>query len=110
MPVENAADRAIFLDPADFGTVVSWARGLAVTSFSAIFDADYQLISNAYLDEGAEASGPQFVARSADLPAGAVKGDSVSVTDPVTGGQLLFTALEFKPDGTGMTVVRLMEA
>jgi hypothetical protein len=91
MPVETDADRAVFVD--DGGTA----------SFTALFDADYQLIAPPFLDGGAEGAGPQITARSSDIPAQAVHGDAVTIDGRA------YRAVEFKPDGTGMTVVRLQE-
>lgn len=104
MPVETDSDRAVFIDDDDFAVPVSWVHAGGTATFSAIFDAEYQLIASPFLDGGAEGAGPQILARSSDIPASAAQGDSVTVKATV------YTAVEFKPDGTGMTVVRLQEA
>ncbi|TPK38698.1 hypothetical protein [Mesorhizobium sp. B2-5-3] len=110
MPVETAADRAIFVDADEFGAAVKWTSVAAVANFSAIFDAEYQLLTLPDLDAGVEASGPQIQCRTSDLPADAAHQDSVQVTDPETSALSNFVVVEIKPDGTGMTVVRLQEA
>jgi hypothetical protein len=104
MPVETDSDRAVFIDDDDFAVPVSWVHAGGTATFSAIFDAEYQLITSAFLDGGVEGSGPQILARSTDIPALAKQGDSVTVKATV------YTAVEFKPDGTGMTIVRLQES
>lgn len=106
MAVETDADRAIFVNADDFGAGVTWTRagpGGAVATFDAIFDAEYELITGPYLEEGAEGSTPRIVARLSDLPAGATQGDGVAV------GTQSFKVVEMKPDGRGMTEVRLQE-
>lgn len=104
MPVETDADRAIFVDDDDFAVPVSWVHAGGTANFSAIFDAEYQLIASPFLDGGAEGAGPQILARSSDIPATAAHGDAVTVNATA------YRVVEFKPDGTGMTVVRLQEA
>ncbi len=103
MPVETDADRAVFVDDGDFAVAVAWAHAGGTATFTAIFDADYQLIASPFLDGGAEGAGPQITARSSDIPAQAAHGDAVTIDARA------YRAVEFKPDGTGMTVVRLQE-
>ena len=103
MPVETDADRALFLDAEDFGAEVSWTHAGGTSTITGIFDAEYQLLSSPFLDAGAEGSGPQLIVRSADVPAQAKQKDTVTVSAKT------YRVVEFKPDGTGMTVVRLQE-
>ena len=104
MPVETDADRAIFVDADEFGAACTWNRAGSDSVFSVIFDEEYQLLTAELLDAGVEGSGPQIQCRTSDLPSGAAQGDAVSIDG--TG----YVAVEIKPDGTGMTVVRLQEA
>jgi hypothetical protein len=46
--------------------------------------------------------------RSSDIPADAAHKDLVKVTSQIV-GEKNYNVLEFQPDGTGMTVVRLQE-
>lgn len=105
MPVETDADRAVFVDGDEFGSEVAWWRrdDVEPTTFTAIFDAEYQLLATPLLDAGVEASGPQIQCRTVDLPAGAAHSDRVEVDGT------RYRAVEVKPDGTGMTIVRLHE-
>lgn len=103
MPVETDADRALFLDNDEFGLAVTWTSAAGSVSFSAIFDAEYQLLDVPTLDAGAEGAGPQIHCRTSDLPADAAQGDGVTVDGTA------YQAVELKPDGTGMTIVRLQE-
>ena len=105
MPVETDADRAVFVDPDDFGTTVAWWRSFDIepVRFPAVFDDEYQLISAQLADVGVEGSSPQFQCRTVDMPSGAAQADRVEI------GGKRYSAVEFKPDGTGMTIVRLQE-
>lgn len=104
MPVETDDDRRLFVQDDDFAVPVLWTHSGGMASFSAIFDADYQLLSSAFLDAGVEGASPQLHACSADIPATAAQGDGVTV------GASSYRVAEIKPDGTGMTIVRLQEA
>lgn len=111
MPVETDAERALFLAADEFGCSVVWTRdGVAQPAFDAIFDAEYQLLTTPLIDSGVEGAGPQILCRESDLPAGAAQDDQVAVTDPITLVVTTYRAVEFKPDGTGMTVVRMQKA
>lgn len=103
MPVETDADRALFVDTDAFGATAVWTSAGGSVSLAAIFDADYQLLSTPFLDGGAEGSSPQIQCRSGDLPADHAQGDHVAI------GGVTYRAVEIKPDGTGMTIVRLQE-
>ncbi|MDR7220354.1 hypothetical protein [Aminobacter aminovorans] len=103
MAVETDEDRAIFIDPDEFGVPVIWYLGSSPYPFNAIFDAEYQLLTTPLLDSGAEGSEPQIQCRDADLPPQASQGDAVSVAGKNC------KAVEIKSDGTGMTVIRLQE-
>jgi len=109
MPVETAADRAIFVDADEFASAVAWTRGVTVHQITAIFDAEYQMLTSPLVDGGVEGSGPQIHCRTSDIPSGAAHGDAIAVTDPDTLAMSNFVAVEFMHDGTGMTVVRLQE-
>jgi len=100
MAVETEADRLLFVDGDEFAVAVVWGA----SSFTAIFDAEYQLLVTPLVDGGVEGSGPQILARSSDIPVGAAQGDALTVDGRS------YKAVEFKPDGTGMTTVRLQEA
>lgn len=104
MPVESAADRAAFVSADDFGVAATWVSAGGSATVNGIFDAEYQLLTTALLDEGQEGATPVLHCRTADIPADAAHGDTVTIdsTD--------YTAVEFKPDGTGMSLVRLQEA
>lgn len=104
MAVETDADRRLFVEEDDFAVPVLWDRGGIASSFPAIFDSEYSLLSSPLFDGGVEGNMPQIQCCSSDLPAGAAHEDRVTV------GGKVFAAVEFKPDGTGMTVVRLREA
>lgn len=104
MPVETDADRLLFVSEDDFAVPVSWVHSGGTATFSAIFDDDYRLLPSEFIDGGAEGSAPQILAVSTDVPATGKHGDAVTVNAKA------YRVVEFKPDGTGMTVVRLQEA
>ncbi len=103
MGVEGVDDRRLFIDADDFAVSVSWAAAGGTVTLSAIHDAEYQLLETPYLDGGVEGATPQIMAVSADLPPTAAHDDQVTVKGR------LHRVVEIKPDGTGMTVVRLQE-
>lgn len=103
MAVETDADRAIFTDARDFGSTVTWTSAGGSADVPAIFDAEYMLLASELVDGGIEGSGPTLTMRLADVPSDAAHGDMVTV------GGADFKVVEFKPDGTGMTAVRLQE-
>lgn len=115
MPVERASDRAIFVSSAEFGAIAAWrtADGLVVT-FDAIFDDEYQLLASEIIEGGMEGSLPHLLCRSSDLPADAAQDDLVQISRVDEFGATVpvgaYRAVEFRPDGTGMTDVRLREA
>lgn len=111
MPVETAADRAAFVNADEFGVAVAWDRAGTVSTFDAIFDADYQLLATAFDEGGQEGAAPQIVCPSSSLPFGAAHKDTLTVTNPETLALIgTYRVVEIKPDGTGMTTVRLQES
>lgn len=107
MAVESAADRASFLDADEHGVSVTIMpeTGAPVT-ISAIFDEPYGLVGEDPDTDGFSGSEPIITVRSADLPTGELRGAKVSLTDS-DGNSRLFRIVEPKPDGTGMTELRL---
>lgn len=104
MAVETLADRAVFIDPDDFGVPVTYQRpGQSGVSFNAIYDDPYQA-----LDLGGEASfeatKPEITLRENDLPTGHANGDTLVVAGTT------YKRVEYRPDGTGMAVIRMQEA
>lgn len=106
MPVETEDDLRLFVDADDWAVPVAWTSGGGTFPFSAIFDAEYQLLTPNFVDGGVEGSTPQITACSADIPDDAEQGDTV-VVNVGTPKAETYTVVEFKPDGTGMSVVRL---
>ncbi|MBB4277029.1 head-tail joining protein [Rhizobium mongolense] len=109
MPVETDDDRLIFVNPDEFGSVVVWTSAtgqkLPVT---CIFDDSFIALTAGDLDLETEGGRVQITLRSIDVPADAAHDDSVSVTSPIFGTKA-YRVLEFQPDGTGMSTVRLQE-
>jgi hypothetical protein len=101
MGVETAADRAVFVNPANFGVVASYtpAGGSSASEINVIFDSGYFAVG---LDAVVPIESGQLraVARTADLP-------NVS-----HGATLVIAGVTYKvrgnqPDGTGMTTLVL---
>jgi hypothetical protein len=98
MTVESAADRAAFLDTDDFGVTASLNGGADI---SGIFDIDYyEAIGES--GGGVETQSPMFTARTSDLP-------GVAIDDTLTIDGTDWLVCSVRPDGTGMTVLRLEE-
>jgi|SRR5687767_1537395 len=92
MAVETAADRAIYVNPAEFGVTATYGS----TSLNGIFDSDYFAASvGAQVDiVGARL---RFLCRTADIPGGAGHGDSILIASEP------YVVREIHHDGTGMT-------
>jgi hypothetical protein len=109
MPIETDADRRMFVREDDFAVSVQWTSNAGTAVFSAIFDDNYALAIVPELDAGVEGSTPQILAVSSDVPADAEQGDSLIVRYGLPTAKT-YIVVEFKPDGTGMTIARLQEA
>ena len=103
MPVETDADRRLFVDADEFAVSVSWNYRSRTATFTAIFDDQYLLLSSEFVDAGAEGSAPQILTVSSDVPAHGEHDDVITISAKH------YRVAEIKPDGTGMTVVRLQE-
>ncbi len=106
MGVESAADRALFVAAAGFGTAVTVTPrgGASGVSCLGIFDSAYLLVSPE--GEGQVATLAPVLTVTADdlaaLPRGtAFEGDVVRI------GAATYEVTEVQPDGTGMVMLRL---
>lgn len=102
MAVESEDDRAVFVNPDEFGTI-------AVYMLSGGGSADIAVnrdlpFATAFGDPGVATASPSVLLRSADLPAGAAAEADSIVVDGV-----LYAVRVIEPDGTGMTRLRLEE-
>ncbi len=105
MAIETDADRAVFVSANDFGVKVVWASSSgAHAPFDAIFDDTFIAIAAGEMDFSQEGGNLRIEMRSVDVPQDAAHGDTLVI------GSSNYSVVEFRPDGTGMTVVRLMEA
>lgn len=103
MAVESLADRAVFVDPDDFGIAVIYnIAGGGQVSLNVIWDDPYEAIDLGG-DAPFEASKPEITLRESDLPAGHKNGDTLVVNGSN------YRRTEYRPDGTGMAVMRLQE-
>ena len=94
MAVESDADREVFVDPDAFGQPVT----VGGNSINAIFDNDYALVD---LDGVTlESLSPVLHCRTIDVP-------SVAQGDAAIVNSVNYTVAEVRPDGTGMTLLRL---
>ncbi|MBR1170535.1 head-tail joining protein [Bradyrhizobium liaoningense] len=104
MPVESAADRAVFVSAADFGALATYApaAGGGATTLPGIFDRP--TIAAALNDAASLDARPTFLCRQADLPAtaDADAGDQLTVT-----GVGAFEVTSIEADGQGMALLRL---
>lgn len=104
MSIEDAADRAIFVDPDDFGAAITWTRGATPSTFNAIFSRPTLLVDageQTLIDRDAS-----LICREADLPTGAIEGDAIAVA----GETVSFLCQAIRPDGQGMATIDLRRA
>jgi hypothetical protein len=109
MPIESASDRAVFVNPDDFGATAIYtplATGLPSDAFAGLFDDPSGIMaSDIGAGVGAVDGRPTFFCRADDLPDGAEGGDAGDALD-VT-GEGAFSVLSIEPDGQGMVLLRL---
>lgn len=100
MSVESAADRAAFL--ADFGEVITWTVGAAVSSLTVIAHAGTTRME---AEDGAAVLNNRATlqCREADIPLGAARGNAVGFRS------LAHIVKSIEPDGAGMAVILLEE-
>lgn len=114
MAIETDADRAIFVSADDFGVKAVWtSAGGASAPFDCIFDSTFMAMTAGELEFTQEGAHVRIEMRSTDVPDDSDNDDTVqtgSVVADVFVASASYKVVEFKPDGTGMTVVRLMEA
>ena len=101
MAIESAADRAVFLNPDEFGVEVTWAG--AAGPIAALPQTGTLLIG-AIDGPDTQVREATIVVREADLPAGHDQGDDVTLNG------VAYVVRSIEPDGTGMAVVRLEKA
>lgn len=105
MAVETAADRLSMVSADDFGVTATYAPQPSGSSASieGIFDREFELVD--FDGDTAVASrGPVFMCRSADVEATANGGRT---GDYLTVSGTAYTIRIIRPDGTGMTELRL---
>ncbi|WP_420578786.1 head-tail joining protein [Oceaniradius stylonematis] len=108
MPVESASDRAAFVSVDDFGaTGQVLVDGHAPIALNGIFDEGYSLVGDIDDTEGMSSAEPTLTVRTADLPTSLERARLALTVDGVA---RLFDIVEPKPDGTGMTELRLFES
>lgn len=101
MPVETDAERAVFVDPADFGTVATWTlQGGGTSALNILFDSpSVEVIGG----EDVVVMGRELtaLARSSDLPGTARAGDTLTVDG------IAYEVTVISPDGLGMSTIRV---
>lgn len=108
MPIETDDDRAVFLDPEDFGALVNWPAG-SLVFVNCMFDDTFVSLSAGDMEFSQSGSRYQILLRSSDVPADAEQGDTLTISGGALITPVSLKVLELQPDGTGMTVVRLEE-
>jgi hypothetical protein len=115
MPVETDEDRLAFINPDEFGVVASYTSrepGALPTPINGQFDAEgsnwnpnrwngteYQMQNGAHM----ESEGPTFLCRTSDLNKGGRQRDVLVISE------VTYRVEGKKPDGTGFTVLLLLE-
>lgn len=98
MPVESAADRAVFVNPDEFGAAIIWPP--APLPIAALVQNGTLLIGT---PDGPDIQTREatLVVNEADLPPGHSQDDAVTV------GGVAYLVRSIEPDGTGMATIRL---
>ncbi len=102
MAIESAADRAVFLNPSEFGEVIAWTVGAVTTDVAGVPDTGTLRLD---MDDGPGVIGRHaaLICSVADMPPGAMPGNAVLFRS------VAHRVKSIEPDGTGMAVVRLEE-
>lgn len=110
MAIETDEDRLLFVDPDEFGAAAIWTSASGTKpAVNCIFDDTFIALAAGDIDFTQEGGRVQITIRTCDVPADADHGDAVQVSSDVLGVKT-FKVLEFQPDGTGFSIVRLQEA
>src|SRR5882724_3538034 len=105
MPIESASDRAVFVNPDEFGATAVYtpAGGVASPPIAGQFDDPSRMASldNAVVSVDAR---PSFYCAAEDLPGTAVgdAGDRLAIDGGAT-----FEVTSIEPDGRGMALLTL---
>lgn len=109
MAIETDEDRLLFVDPDEFAATAVWTSASGTKpAVNCIFDDTFVALAAGDLDFTQEGGRVQITIRSSDIPSDADHEDAVQVSSDVLGSKT-FKVLEFQPDGTGFSVVRLQE-
>ena len=103
MGVESLTDMAVFVNPDDFGIAVSYTpAGGSPMSLNVIWDdPDERLVFGG--EANFEASKPELTLRDSDLPAGHANRDTLVIHGDN------YKRVEYRPDGTGMGIMRVQK-
>lgn len=107
MPVESDEDRRAFFDADDHGVEATYAPAAGGSAAILGLFLDPSIDVTGFERAGGLDRAPVFVARTSDIPAGAVGGDA---GDMLTIGVVSYRVLNIRPDGTGMTRIELGRA
>ena len=102
MGVESAADRAVFVNPDDFGvTAYITQGGGAEVAVNGVFDNAHLMVDAG--EAGVSSTAPVITCRTADLAllglGNARTGDTLRIA------AISYTLTDVQPDGTGMTTL-----
>lgn len=99
MAVESKLDRLSMLSLGDWGVRAVYRNKGKRFDIIGIFDNDYAGVNVAEVEFASSA--PMFYIESSTLPCKPIIGDRLYIADDV------YTVRNFRPDGTGMTVLQL---
>ncbi len=99
MAIESAADRAVFLDVDEFGVAVTYTPVIgSAVSLVGLLDSGYEEVDlPGAVDISMALSRSRLVVRSADLPAAAADGDTVTIAS------IDYLVKVISADGEGMS-------
>lgn len=103
MPVESAADRAVFVNDDEFAESITWAVGGGDPVTLAVIAQTGTLMIETQDGPDIQNREATVVVVEADLSVGAAQGDTVTLRGAAR------TVKSIEPDGTGFALVRLEE-
>lgn len=104
MPVESAADRAVFVNPDEFGAVVTWPLLGGGTIDIAVLSQTGTILLGTQDGPDVQTREATLVVVEASLPTGADQGQEITFDGTV------FSVRSIEPDGTGFALVRMEQA
>lgn len=108
MSIESADDRAVFLNPDEFGCKAVMPDEDPIVGFSGMLQEEPALADDGY-GVGVSSMAPTFTVRTLDLPDIRLDGAKVDIVHPITGVTLNFRFSSNPLQSAGFTIFDLKE-